>query len=145
MLSVFWTGLKDASPDVKAALITLLGAVLAAWWLYRSTLVVARRNLLVGTVTTERATWRSELRNASLDLADAAIAALNRPGVDRRAAVHRYGLAIRLRLNPSRADDHLLDREITDAIQALELALERDQMLEARMQLGIIENRVQRL
>jgi len=48
-------------------------------------------------------------------------------------------------MNPSRADQHRLDRDISDALQALELALERQKHVEARTQLLRVEKEVQKL
>lgn len=149
MLRSLLRRLLTADPDVLAACVTgglaLLGAILTAGLLYRSTMIIARRNLLVETVTKERATWRSELRAAVLELSDATHSAIARFDANSIAKVHRWRLAISLRLNPSRADKHRLDREISDVLHELELALERQRHVEARTQLLAVEKKVQEL
>lgn len=149
MLQAVLRRLLTADPDVLAACVTggltLLGAIVTAGLLYRSTMIIARRNLLVETVTKERATWRSELRAAVLELSDATHSAINSFDANSIARVHRWRLAISLRLNPSRADKHQLDRRISDALHALELALERQRHVEARTQLLQVEVNVRKL
>jgi hypothetical protein len=149
MLQALIRRLLTADPNVLAACVTggltLLGAIITAGLLYRSTMIIARRNLLVETVTKERAIWRSELRTAVLELSDATHSAIARSDSNSIAKVHRGRLAIVLRMNPSRADQHRLDRDISDALQALEQALERQKHVEARTQLLRVEKEVQKL
>ena len=80
-----------------------------------------------------------------LELSDATHSAIARSDPNSIAKVHRGRLAIVLRMNPSRADQHRLDRDISDALQALELALERQKHVEARTQLLRVEKEVQKL
>lgn len=149
MLHALLNRLLTANPDVLAACVTggltLFGAVITAGLLYRSTMKIARRNLLVETVTKERATWRSELRAAMLELSDATHSTIAGADPNSIATVHRWRLAIILRLNPSRAEKDWLDRDISDALQALQLALERQQHMEACTQLLQVERKVQKL
>lgn len=139
----------SADPDVLVAYVTggltLVGVIITAGLLYRSTMVIARRNLFVETVTKERATWRSEMRAATLELSEAAVSSITRRDTIATAKFHRQRMAISLRLNPSRADKHRLDREISDALHAMELALERGLNVEARTQLCLVEALVQEL
>jgi len=84
MLQALIRRILTANPDVLAACVngglTLLNAIIAAGLLYRSTAMIARRNLLVETVIKERAIWRSELRTAVLELSDATHSAIAQPG-----------------------------------------------------------------
>jgi len=149
MLKALVRRLLTADPDVLAACVTggltLLAAIITAGFLYRSTMIIARRNLLVETVTKERATWRSELRAAALELSDATLHAVAQPNPNSIAKVHRWRLAITLRLNPSRAAKHWLDSDISDTLLSLELALKRQQQVEAHTQLLRFETKVQEL
>lgn len=152
MLDTLSTYIFSTDAQVRAAGVTFIGtlitaflALLGAWLLYRSTISVARRNLLVATVTAERAVWRSDLRIATVELSEVTLLALDKPTVEMLAEAHRKRLEIKLRLNPSRADEHRLDREISDALHALGLALERAKAIEARTQLLKVETLVQEL
>ncbi|MDF7776017.1 hypothetical protein P1X14_12230 [Sphingomonas sp. AOB5] len=133
------------SPEVAAALITVSGAILGAWLLYMSTIAVARKNLFVTTVTTERAKWREELRKATGALYPAVRAALETRTAETLGALDEQRIAIRLRLNPSREEKHKLDIAISDALQALILAVERNDPIEAYTRLELIESNVQQL
>lgn len=156
MLDTLASYLFPADPQLRAvgmaligtlatAGLALAGAVVAACLLYRSTISVARRNLLVGTVTAERAVWRSDLRAATVELSEATLLALDNPTVELLAKAHRQRLAVRLRLNPSRSDKHRLDREISDALHALGLALQLHRGVEVHTQLLKVETTVQQL
>lgn len=149
MIQAFVNRILSADADILAAYVTggltLIGATITAWLLYRSTMIIARRNLLVETVTKERAAWRQEVRAATLELSRTVLSSIGQASLSSTTAVHQQRLAITLRLNPSRADKHRLDREISDALHALELALERQQQVEARTQLRLVEEKVQKL
>jgi hypothetical protein len=81
------------------------------------------KSVLVGTVTAERATWRSEMRDATVTLATLLRLAADRKGLD-RPALYAALSKIRLRLNPSGRDadravrnEHPLDRDIHSILE----------------------------
>jgi hypothetical protein len=137
--------LLAASPEVKAALITVIGAVSGAWLLYLSTIRVARKNLFVTTVTADRTRWRAELREATGNLIEIALIALATPDVANIATMNRHRVSIRLRLNPSRAPEHALDMSISDALRDLGPAVNAQRQIEVYTLLTTIETKVQAL
>ena len=83
------------------------------------------RSVLVGTVTAERATWRSEMRDATVTLATLLRLAASHKGLVRRALYAALS-EIRLRLNPSGRnadcairDEHPLDRDIHATLEKI--------------------------
>lgn len=128
-----------------APIIPLLGAVLAAILLYRSTIGVARRNLLVGTVTKERAQWREDMRLAVSRLVAVAAAMPSSPSREQMAEFDRLRVEIRLRLNPSRMEKDFLDQHILEALKELRSALLASRIVHADLQIETIERSVQQL
>lgn len=90
------------------------GAMFAGWVMSQTT----RKTLFVNTVTKERAEWRADLRAAVGDLVKRVELALN-DETRSLAEVHESRVAVRLRLNPSDAAAHVLDRLILEALEKL--------------------------
>jgi hypothetical protein len=137
--------LLTASPEVKAALIAVVGAGLGAWLLYVSTIRVARKNLFVTTVTADRSKWRAELREATGSLVETALVALAAPDSTNIASMNRNRVSIRLRLNPSRTPKHALDTAILDALHELVPAVNAQHQVQVYTLLSTIESQVQAL
>lgn len=130
---------------VLVAAIAFAGACIAAAILYRSTMLVARRSLFVANVTAERASWRQDLRVAVGDLVESTRLAIKAPSDARIAEFHKHRVAVRLRLNPSLQEKHILDRLIRRSLKDLARAVERREQVPAEAALENIEANVQRL
>lgn len=128
-----------------APVVPLLGAILTAVLLYRSTVGVARRNLLVGTVTKERAQWREDMREAVSRLVAVALALPPSPTRAQMAAFDRLRVGVRLRLNPSRKEKDILDQRLLAALKDLRTALIEGRTVVADHQIEIIEASMQQL
>ena len=90
-----WNVDDFTSPEVYAALVAVVGAVVGAVLLYLSTIWVARKNLFVATITSERAKWRDDLRVATVNLFPAVRAALITPNAMTLGNYDRCRIAIR--------------------------------------------------
>ncbi|WP_353470060.1 hypothetical protein [Sphingomonas faeni] len=128
-----------------APAIALVGVLVAARLLYRSTVGVARRNLLVGTVTTERATWRSEMRTKVSRLVLIARSMPASPTRQDLARFDRVRVEVRLRLNPSLKPADLLDQQILAALKSLRDALVEGEQVRIDGHIETIECKVQEL
>ena len=140
-----WNVDDFTSPEVYAALVAVVGAVVGAVLLYLSTIWVARKNLFVATITSERAKWRDDLRVATVNLFPAVRAALITPNAMTLGNYDRCRIAIRLRLNPERTDASKLDSEILNALKSLSVAIHEQAEVKAWAQLETIERCVQLL
>ena len=123
----------------------LFAAIVGAFLLYRSTVGVARRNLLVGTVTTERAKWRTDLRKSVANLVSIANAMAPNPSRKDIAAFDKVRVEVRLRLNPSLRPQDVLDQRILAALKDLRAALVGGEQVRISEQVEAIESGVQLL
>lgn len=141
--------LSDVPAQTAASAISpwtvLFAAIVGALLLYRSTVGVARRNLLVGTVTTERAKWRTDLRRSVANLVSIANAMAPNPSRKDIAAFDKVRVEVRLRLNPSLKPEDVLDQRILAALKDLRVALIGGEQVRISGQIEIIESQVQLL
>ena len=131
--------------SLAVGVLVFLGGVIGAYLLYRSTVAVARKSLLVGTVTNERAQWRHDLRLAVGELVEATHMALHNPSPAQFALFEKRRVAVKLRLNPSRNGRHLLDMHIMDGLHDLREAVRRRESTRASVATVAIEKSVQQL
>lgn len=134
-----------------SAILALVGVLFNAWLTNRTTTKTQARSLFVGTVTTERARWRQDLRDAVIDLTRLANLVVANTGTAEDAArLEGARVAIRLRLNPAgldprKADHHVFDRQVLDGLAAFAAAIKAGNGQEALSQLETIETGVQGL
>lgn len=131
---------------VMGALIAFAGAVFNAALTARTTSKTQARSLFVGTVTTERAQWRQDLREAVSDLVRLShLVITNKGAPDDAAKLEGVRAAVRLRLNPSEGEEHEKDQEILRALANLALAIKAGEGTRALEHLETIESGSQRL
>lgn len=142
-------GLSDVAAQPAASAISpwtlLFAAIATALLLYRSTVGVARRNLLVGTVTTERAKWRTDLRRSVANLVSIANAMAPNPSRKDIAAFDKVRVEVRLRLNLSLKPEDVLDQRILAALKDLRTALVEGEQVRINDQIEAIESGAQLL
>ena len=101
------------------------------------------KNILVGTVTTERAKWRDELRNHTAEFCKLAFGQLRNEDASSRTRLEELRVLIRLRLNPN--PEHTLDKTILDAIEKATKGMDRSGGIDVPEQIETIERNVQAL
>lgn len=139
---------------VIVAQIAFAGAVLSGvmafvgtWLSSRLTFRAHRRTLFVSTVTTERAQWRAELRQASADFVALVYKSASGARVD-VGDLHRRRLDIRLRLNPNGGRENHLDEKILQGLEDIGDVLRRPGtfgLAEVQRPLEAVEDGIQRL
>lgn len=108
-----------------AALGVVIAAGIAAWVALRT----QQKTALIETVTAERATWRTDLRNEMANLATAVLGSLD-GSKTKGTAFHRARIGILLRINPAGrlypqpiTGGHNLDRVIDARLRSLAIAM----------------------
>ncbi len=124
---------------IIAAAIALFGVGLTV----RAALQNNRKNLLVGTITTERATWRQDLRAETALFVEAVHEALAKPSAERLVKVHRHRVGLRLRVNPN--PKHQTDSDILAALGAIPTLIVAKNKVGALAKLQELEGNIQTL
>lgn len=106
--------------DVVVAIIAVFGVFLTA----RTALNSNNKNLLIKTVTDERAKWRSELRIFCAEFSKLVYEQTNNPLVRHKSRIVELKAHIKLRTNPNH--EHKLDREILTELQEIVDQLDKD-------------------
>jgi len=113
------------------------------WLTVSAALQNNRKNLLVGTITAERANWRQDLRAETALFVEAVHEALAKPSSERMVKVHRHRVGLRLRVNPN--PKHQVDSDILKALDAIPTLITAKNKAGAISKLQALEADVQRL
>jgi hypothetical protein len=133
---------SSAWTAIEVAVLSFLGAVIGVSITAFFTSRNNNKNIFIGTVTTERAKWRDELRNHTAEFCKLAYGQLQDKDPVSRTRLEELRVLIRLRLNPN--PEHALDKTILDAIGNATRGLDGSGV-DAREQLETIERNVQAL
>jgi len=100
------------TPYIIAAL-AFLGVFITAWLAFKTN----NKNLLIKTVTDERAKWRSELREICGEFVKLVYEQVSVAGVSNGPRINELKVLMKLRVNPSQEDKHALDKNIISVSQ----------------------------
>ncbi|EGR3111683.1 hypothetical protein DNG97_24390 [Vibrio parahaemolyticus] len=104
--------LKDYQ-DLFIAVVAVAGVIFTAWIALQNN----NKNLLIKTVTEERAKWRSELRNACAEFVKLTSEHVGNANVTNTPRIRELKTHLQLRLNPSQDEKHKLDQDIIQIIK----------------------------
>lgn len=97
------------------ALIAVCGVIFTACITFKNN----NKNLLIKTVTEERAKWRSELRNVCAEFSKLVYEQANDISLNHKPRIVELKVQIKLRTNPSNEDKHKLDQDILSESQEI--------------------------
>ena len=100
---------------IVIALITVFGVFFTAFITWKNN----NKNLLIKTVTEERAKWRTELRNYCAEFSKLVYEQTNDTGASNKPRIIELKAHIKLRTNPSDEDKHKLDQDILKESQEI--------------------------
>ena len=128
--------------EIIIALIAVVGIFFTAFIALRNN----NKNLLIKTVTEERAQWRSELRNACAEFSKLVYEQANNTSASHNPRIIELKSHIKLRTNPSDNPKHKLDqdilRELQEIVNQLDTGGDKNEILEKLINL---ETNVQQL
>lgn len=107
---------------IVIAVIAALGVFFTAWAALRNN----SKNILVKTVTDERARWRVDLRNSYAEFAKLVYEQMSNQSADNTSRIVELKAHIRLRTNPSCDPKHILDQNIISSSQEIVELLEKN-------------------
>ncbi|WP_061065153.1 hypothetical protein [Vibrio harveyi] len=105
--------------DLIVALVAVSGVACTAWIALHNN----NKNVLIKTVTEERAKWRSELRSSYAEFTKLVFEHVQNVNVTHSPRIRELKVHIQLRLNPSQQEEHELDKEIISIINFVLLNL----------------------
>lgn len=101
--------------EIIIALIAVVGVFFTAFIALRNN----NKNLLIKTVTEERAKWRSELRNTCAEFSKLVYEQANDTSARNKPRIIELKAHIKLRTNPSDKPKHKLDQDILKELQEI--------------------------
>ena len=101
--------------EIIAALIAFAGVL----WTANVALRNNNRNILIKTVTEERAKWRNELRLVCAEFSKLVYEQISDSSLNHRPRINELKTHIKLRVNPSQKSKHLLDQNIIGLSQSI--------------------------
>lgn len=108
--------------EIVVALIAVIGVFITA----RVALNNNNKNLLIKTVTDERAVWRKELRETCAEFVKLIHEQINNSSVSNKPRINELKVHLKLRVNPSSDAKHELDQAIIKLSQELVEMLEKE-------------------
>jgi hypothetical protein len=100
--------LLEENKEFAISLIAFAGVFLTAFIALRNN----NKNLLIKTVTEERAKWRSDLRNYCAEFSKLVSEQINNTNASNLPRIFELKAQIQLRTNPSDKPEHILDQDI---------------------------------
>lgn len=94
--------------DLFIAVFAVSGVIITAWIALHNN----NKNVLIKTVTEERAKWRSELRNTFAEFVKLTSEHVDNANVTNTPRIRELKTHLQLRLNPSQDEKHKLDQDI---------------------------------
>ncbi|HGS4906355.1 TPA: hypothetical protein ACMDSP_004374 [Vibrio parahaemolyticus] len=101
--------------DLLVAIIAVTGVVITAWIALHNN----NKNVLIKTVTDERAKWRSELRSSYAEFVKLVSEHVENSNITHTPRIRELKAHIQLRLNPSQNEKHELDKVIIKTINSI--------------------------
>lgn len=101
--------------EIIIALIAVIGVFFTAFIALRNN----NKNILIKTVTEERAKWRTELRDTCAEFSKLVYAQTNNANENYMSRIVELKAHIKLRTNPSSKPEHKLDQEIINGSQEI--------------------------
>jgi hypothetical protein len=108
--------------EIAIALITVIGVVFTAYIALRNN----NKNILIKTVTDERAQWRKDLRNSCAEFSKLVYEQATDKSKTNKARIVELKAHIKLRTNPSEGEKHKLDKDILKESQEIVALLDED-------------------
>jgi len=113
--------IQSLTPYIIAA-IAFLGVFVTAWFAFKTN----NKNLLIKTVTDERAKWRSELREVCGEFVKLVYEQISTAEASNMPRINELKVQMKLRVNPSQKDKHILDQNIIRVSQEIVNVIEHD-------------------
>ncbi|OOE58927.1 hypothetical protein BZG13_05535 [Salinivibrio sp. ML323] len=128
--------------EISVAIIAVFGVFFTA----RVALKNNNKNLLIKTVTDERAVWRKELRDTCAEFVKLIYEQMNNSSVSNKPRINELKVHLKLRVNPSSDNKHHLDKAIISLSQELVDMLEKEAIKnDIQVKLVELEGKVQEL
>ncbi len=108
--------------EIIIALIAFAGVFFTAFIALKNN----NKNLVIKTITEERAKWRSELRNTCAEFSKLVYEQVNDNNVSNKPRIIELKVHIKLRTNPSDNPKHKLDQDILKDLQEIVNELDTD-------------------
>lgn len=128
--------------EIIIALIVVMGVFFTAFIALRNN----NKNLLLKTVTEERAKWRSELRNTCAEFSKLVYEQANNSNASHKPRIIELKAHIKLRTNPSNKPEHKLDqviiKESQEIVDQLDMDIDKNEIIK---KLVSLESNVQQL
>lgn len=117
------------SKEIIIALIAVTGVAFTAFIAFRNN----NKNLLIKTVTEERAKWRSELRNTCAEFSKLVYEQANNAKASHKPRITELKAHIKLRTNPSNQPEHKLDQDILkesqEIVDQLDMEIDKNEII----------------
>jgi hypothetical protein len=127
---------------IIVALIAVIGVFITA----RVALQNNNKNLLIKTVTDERAAWRKEIRNTCAEFVKLFYEQINGSRVNNKPRINELKVHLKLRVNPNTDHKNHLDKSIIEISQELVDILDKEHSKEDILnKLAQLENKIQEL
>ena len=115
--------------------IAFLGVFITAWLAFKTN----NKNLLIKTVTDERAKWRSELREVCGEFVKLVYEQVSSSDAVNKPRINELKVQMKLRVNPSQEENHILDQNIIsisqEIVNLIEQGFEKNEVIEKLIEL----------
>lgn len=130
--------------EIVIALIAVIGVFFTALVALRNN----NKNLLIKTVTDERAQWRKDLRDYCADFSKLVYEYVSTDNTTNKPSIIKLKAHIKLRTNPSNEPAHILDQNILNELQEIVAMLYSDTIEDKDIiykKLSSLETNIQKL